>query len=80
MGNPTSGILLLLFASLLIAVGMSGKGKAVLNILLNRTDTITPDKENMQSGGATESNDPGQAKMAKFPGAHVGEKGATNVS
>jgi hypothetical protein len=82
-GNPTAGILLLLLASLLISIGLTNKGKQIINILLNRegtSGTSTTDEKTKESPKPTESG--GYSKefpapsLAKYPGTFVGEKGA----
>lgn len=69
-GNPTAGIILLLMAAGLIAIGVTGKGKAIINILLNReayapADTSQLEEGPKQSGGYEKPSDaPMQAGFA----------------
>lgn len=81
-GNPTAGILLLLLASLLISIGLTNKGKQIINILLNRGESTTgttdgqttePQKPSQSGGYSSEFPAP---SVAKYPGTFVGEKGA----
>jgi hypothetical protein len=82
-GNPTAGILLLLLASLLISIGLTNKGKQIINILLNRegtsgqsnTDGQTTEPQKPSQSGGYSSEFPAPS-LAKYPGTFVGEKGA----
>lgn len=44
MGNPSAGIILILGASALIAVGFTGKGKQIINILMSGAGSTVNDK------------------------------------
>jgi hypothetical protein len=91
--NVSAGILLLLGAAGLISIGVTGKGKQILDILFNRTATTgtgnsegsnpmtDPDAEiKSDSTGDPDWNFPGISPTALFvPGTYVGMKGAAKV-
>jgi hypothetical protein len=60
-GNPSAGILLLIFASILLTIGLSPKGLAALNLILGKgitgvdttTETAKP-VEKYTAPGATD--------------------------
>lgn len=59
-GNPTAGILLMLLGAALLAMGMSGKGKQILALIMGQTpevDTSQLPTGPAQSGGYVNPSD-----------------------
>lgn len=77
--NPTAGILLIIGACVLIVIGVTDKGAAIMDILLDRQ----PSGSN--GGNSIISGDPGGKKWlgdppsTSYAGAYAGEKPAAPI-
>jgi hypothetical protein len=74
-GNPTGGIVLLLVATLLIILGVTDKGKRIMQILLGTDKAPKPADDTAPKEPEKKAGSPGEPGW-NLPGSFAGYNGA----